>query len=164
MLDSCDEKNVIQALWEQIGCKICLPEDEKDFLGVKGALPILFQDRRKFRRFYCRTRGLLLQDDALEAIYIGDLSRGGVSFFCSHQLLPQERVELIFPNGEVLQALIQRCQKRRFRCFLCGAQIKGHSSEGREKCLAFLAPDRSPVPSCPTDALQDEGERMRDEG
>jgi hypothetical protein len=157
MLDSCDEKNVIEALWEQIGCKICLPEDEKVFLGVQGPLPILFQDRRKFRRFYCRTRGLLLQDNVLEAVYIGDLSRGGVSFYCFHQLMPQDRVELIFPNGEVLQAMIQRCQKRRYHCFLCGALIQGHSSEGREKCLAFLSQECSPAPSCPTGALRDEG-------
>ncbi len=145
MLDLRDEKNVIHALWEQIGCEICLPEREKDFLGVQGPLPIQFQDRRQFRRFYCRGRALLLQDDALEAIYIGDLSRGGISFLCSHPLLPQDRVELIFPNGDLLQALIQRCRKHRSRCFFCGALIKGLSSEGREKCLAFLSPDCSPA-------------------
>ena len=145
MLDSRDAKDVMQALWEQIGCKICLPEDEKDFLGVQGPLPILYRDRRKFRRYYCRGRALLLQDNALEAIYIEDLSRGGVSFVCFHQLLPQDRVELIFPNGELLQAVIQRCRKRRFRCYLCGALINGHSSEGREKCLAFLSQECSPA-------------------
>jgi hypothetical protein len=157
MLDSSDETGVIQALWEQIGCKICLPEEEKDFLGVQGPLPILFEDRRKFRRFYCRTRAILLQDGAPEAIYIGDLSRGGISFICSHQLMPHDRVELIFPNGELLQARVQRCQKRRFHCFLCGAEIKGHSSEGREKCLAFLSSECSPAASCPADELWDEG-------
>jgi hypothetical protein len=55
-----------------------------------------------------------------------------------------------------LQALIQRCQKRRFRCFLCGAEIKGHSSEGRNKCLAFLSLNCSPASSCPTGAPRDE--------
>jgi PilZ domain len=147
MLDSRDDKEVIQALWEQIGCKICLPEEEKDFLGVQGPMPSLFEDRRKFRRFYCRGRALLIQDETLEAIYIGDLSRGGVCFLCSHQLMPADRVELIFPNGKLLQAQIQRCQKRRFHCFLCGAQIIGHSSKGREKCLALLSPDYSPASS-----------------
>ncbi len=156
MLDSRNEKDVIHVLWEQIGCKICLPEEEKNFLGVQGPLPIQFQDHRQFRRFYCRGRALLLKDDALEAIYIEDLSRAGISFLCSHPLLPQDRVELIFPSGDLLQALIQRCRKRRFRCFLCGAVIKGRSSEGREKCLAFLSPECSPAPSCPTDAPRDE--------
>jgi hypothetical protein len=155
MLDSRNEKDVIQALWEQIGCKIRLPKDEKDFFGVKGPLPTIFEDRRKFRRFYCRGRALLLQDDALEAIYIEDISQGGISFFCSHQLLPHDRVELIFPSGKLLQALIQRCRKRRYQCFLCGAQIEGHSTDGRKKCLDLLATYCPLAPSCPTEAPRD---------
>ena len=157
MLDPRNEKNVIHALWEQIGCKIYLPEGEKDFLGAQGPLPIQFQDHRQFRRFYCRGRALLLQDDTIEAIYIVDLSRAGISFLCPHPLLPQDLVELIFPNGDLVYASIQRCRKQHSRCFLCGALIKGRSSEGREKCLAFLSPDRSLPLNCPADALPDEG-------
>lgn len=156
MLDQRDEKDMIYALWEQIGCKICLPDGEEDFLGPQGPLPVQFEDCRQFRRFNCRGRAILIQDGTLEAIYIRDLSRGGISFLCSHPLLPQDRVELIFPNGDLLKALIQRCRKHHSHCFICGALVKGRSSEGREKCLAFLSPDRFPALSCPTDALRDE--------
>ena len=124
MLDCSDARKLIDDSWELLASAAQLPEEWTDFFDHEGPTPLAFDDQRSYRRFYLRGKALLRRDDTLHGVYTKDVSRTGISFYCSEQLFPREQVSIWLPDGTNHRLKIARCHRVQSKCYECGATFE----------------------------------------
>ena len=123
MLGRDHEQELIAGLWECASATAQLPEPmSKDFFVHRGPMPLHFENKRNYHRYYLRTKALLKRGTALLGTYTKDVSRQGVGFLSPVQLMPKERVRLHLPHAE-LSLEVARCRRVDQGCFECGARF-----------------------------------------
>jgi len=124
MLDINNAGLTVQDLWDQLSSITTLPEGFTVFDGRAGAAPVHRNCHRRCRRFYLRTKGILLAQDGRHGVYVKDLSRQGIGFLAPLQLFPREEVELLIPGKPRLQLSVTRCRRLGAECYECGTVIQ----------------------------------------
>ena len=123
MLERGDDQKLIDDLWERASAKVRLPEPmSKDFFAPHGPMPLFYENKRAYHRFYMRAKALLKRGQSVLGSYTKDVSRQGVGFLSPVQLLPKEKVQLCLPTGE-LSLEVARCRRVDQGCFECGAKF-----------------------------------------
>jgi hypothetical protein len=121
MLGLSHEARVVVELWAAADATLELSDAEAEtFFTPSGPLQTYFDDRRGFQRFYLRSKGILKRGDTTLGVYTKDASRQGIGFLSPWQLLPNERLKLLMPNGTEYEFRIARCQRLRPGCYVCG--------------------------------------------
>ena len=136
MLDKDNAQALIAYAWENLGCDVQIPAKWDDFLEYRGVMKTEYEERRQYRRFYFRTKLVLIVGSELHCVYGMDFSRSGIAFLHKTQLLPKQRYMLGLPNGKFVYVCVERCQRMNERCYLCGtkfARRETDKGDAREK-------------------------------
>jgi hypothetical protein len=123
MLECKYSEEVIDALWQKLGCRIDLSGAGADFFDLKGAEISTFSTQRQFNRYLHREKALLIHRGSTYAIYTKDISSSSVGFLHADQLFPLENVRLFLANGGKIDVTIRRCVRLQESCYECGAEI-----------------------------------------
>jgi hypothetical protein len=123
MLDISDDQDLMQAAWEKVAQKPCLPEELKDFFDQHGAMHARPGCRRAYHRFYVRGKAILQRQETSLGVYTADASRQGICFLSPVQLLPKERCRIRLPKTKEFQIEIVRCRRLADGCYECGAMF-----------------------------------------
>jgi len=123
MLDSGIQRVMVEQVWDQLGCRVALPDDLAPYFEKEGPIQAEFYDRRQFRRFYFRRKAVVERKGELCCVYTKDVSRSGIVLLHAEQIFPCEHVRVFLSNGMVLQVEVRRCRRLRERCYECGARI-----------------------------------------
>lgn len=136
MLD-CDHQLLVNELIQKLECKVKLPDNlEDNFFDGQGEVHDGYDERRRFVRRKCRTKGILELDQTLpqierskktHAVITSDISRGGFGFYHFEQLFPGERAKLWLPTQR-FAVVIARCTRIGENCYLIGAGCDKSSS------------------------------------
>lgn len=114
--------SLIRTCWKNVPCAVNLaPDQEQAFIDQFGPVPTSSTSRRRFSRFYLRTRVLLWRENVLYGCFTKDVSRMGIAILSPIPLLPRERVCLRVPDGSELWLCVVRCRRITATCFECGA-------------------------------------------
>ncbi|NQU24260.1 MAG: PilZ domain-containing protein [Candidatus Nealsonbacteria bacterium] len=139
MLDR-DHEQLAQSVAERLDCQVELPESWSGFFDQTGWSSSGEGDRRRFPRLKSRTLAVLEYRHTLSsvpresrryAVYLKDVSRGGVAFMHHEQLFPAERMRLIMPCDKARELVGQtdwiveiiRCVRVGARCFEVGVRL-----------------------------------------
>ena len=138
MLGVSNEQRLMDRLWEKADEKFELPPEIADrYFEYSGPTPVHVDNRRAFHRYYLRTKTVIEKEGLTLGIYTTDISRQGIGFLCSRQLLPKERFQLVLPNGTTCQLEIARCRRTKHNYYECGGRFAlanfqdAHLSEGQ---------------------------------
>jgi hypothetical protein len=104
----------------------------EDFFSKTGPLPPVFDDSRRFARFYYRTCAEALihppvgeQSEATKHyVLTRDLSRGGVGIIHSEQLLPGQRIEIFLDGKPARSAVVVWCRRVGEKCYSIGCRFE----------------------------------------
>jgi hypothetical protein len=121
MLANSNARDLIERVWQGLGCHVELPENWGDYFEHKGMVPSEYDDRRTFARMHFRGKAVFRHTDGYYAIYTRDVSRGGIAFYHMEQLFPAERARIWLANGFSHDVEIVRCRQRHRSCYECGA-------------------------------------------
>lgn len=125
MLDHDVARQLIEAHWDRLGCRVRLPVDPAEFLGCEGLMQPIYSEKRRFPRYHYRTRAVMVHQGRLHTIYTKNISRSSLLIIHAEQLFPREEVEAYLPNGRCCYLRIRRVRKIGPACFECGAEIRG---------------------------------------
>lgn len=123
MLDLGNEQSVIDAIWDEVELKPCLPDELQDFFDQHGTLESRPGCRRAYLRFYLRSKAILQWHEAQMGVYTADASRQGLCFLSPVQLLPKERCRIRLPRTKEFQIEVVRCRRIAEGCYECGAMF-----------------------------------------
>lgn len=138
MLDLNLSATVSDHVWESASERVTLPQSVKDFFDQQGAAPVAENTRRRYRRVFVRGRGIVLRGNNKYGAYTIDVSPMGVGFFAPLQLLPKEKIGLLFEESGLLRLEIRRCVRTGPNCYSCGGNfLDGPLLPGA--CRNFLA-------------------------
>ncbi len=106
-------------------------ESPDDFFDNSGAMPRVFDDQRRFPRFYLRSCAdatiFPLQPDAepLRCVVLTrDVSRGGMGLMHTAQLFPGQRIDLVL-NGNIHKTLeVVWCRRAAENSYSVGCRFK----------------------------------------
>lgn len=124
MLEYDNSQEIIEGLWQSLGCRIALPEEADEYFAPKGPQNSLFAGQRQHLRYNYRDKALLVHQGVTHAVYTKDISHASIGFLHFEQLLPLERVRLYLANGAKCDLTIRRCLRLQASCFECGGQIE----------------------------------------
>jgi hypothetical protein len=124
MLERGYSPEILTALFDQLGCRIALPEDPSVYFAAKGPQISAFSDQRQFPRYNFREKALMVHRDSVHVIYTRDISHSSIGFFHAEQLFPLERVRLNLANGLSFELTIRRCVRMQASCYSCGGHIE----------------------------------------
>lgn len=110
---------------------VAMTEGVDDFFTKSGPMPAVFDDVRRFPRFYFRSvaqatihpfcgRGSQPQQSL---VLTCDLSRGGVRLLHQDQLFPGQKIELLFNNQLHHAAEVSWCRRMAERKFIIGCRF-----------------------------------------
>ena len=123
MLELDDGQKLMNDLWEATPSKVELPESMRPaFFAVQGPVPLFYDNRRTYHRYFMRGKAVLKRGDSLIGTFTKDVSRQGVAFLSPVPLMPKERVKLRVPAAE-LSLEVTRCRRLDPKCFECGARF-----------------------------------------
>lgn len=123
MLAVSNAKELIERVWNGLGCQVQLPDNWGDFFEHTGLVPTEYDDRRTYARLHFRDKAVFRHSDGFYAIYTRDVSRGGIAFYHVEQLFPGERGRIWLVNGLSHDIEIARCLRRHRSCYECGAKF-----------------------------------------
>ncbi len=139
MLD-CDHERLARSVTERLECRVRLPESWTDFFDQNGWSASGEGDRRQFPRLkfrapavleYCQTLPHVSREVQRYAVFLKDVSRGGVAFLHFEQIFPLERMRLIMPYDQTRELVgrtdrlfeVVRCVRVQAHCFEVGARL-----------------------------------------
>ena len=102
MLDLDNAQEMIVSMWQQLGCRIKLPEEWIDAQNPQNDPKVQYNDRRRFVRFPASGKAILERSGKCSSIYVIDIARVGLGFLNAEQILPREKVRVWLPNGTML--------------------------------------------------------------
>lgn len=121
-----------QLLIDRLECNVELPETWRaDYFRMSGAMPTDLNDRRRFVRRALRTKAVMKIEQTLPAfpreteyyaVYTFDISRQGIAFLHTGELMPGERCVLILPT-QCVKLIVMRCRYYNPRCYLIGTRF-----------------------------------------
>jgi hypothetical protein len=123
MLDIGHERDLIDDFWALTELQARLPEPAEVFFALKGPVPMQFDSKRRFHRFFLRGKAILYRQDAVLGIYTKDVSRHGIGILSPIQLLPRERIQMRAVSAGRLQLEVTRCRRLGQGCYECGAKF-----------------------------------------
>jgi hypothetical protein len=123
MLAVVNARELIEQVWQGLGCQVQLPEEWGDFFEHRGLAPIEYDDRRAYARLHLRGKAVLRYASTYYAVYTRDVSRGGVAFYFMQQLFPGERARIWLASGLSHDVEIARCRRHEATCYECGARF-----------------------------------------
>lgn len=123
MLAVGNARELIEKVWNGLGCQVELPADWGDFFQHSGMTPIEYDDRRTYARMHLRGKAVYRHGGSYFAVYTRDVSRSGVAFFYMEQLFPGERGRIWLANGLSHDVEVARCRRRSKTCYECGARF-----------------------------------------
>jgi hypothetical protein len=123
MLERGYSPEAIESLFDQLGCRIVLPEDPNVYFAAKGPQISSFSDQRQFPRYNYRQRALVVHRESVFVVYTKDISHSSIGFLHCRQLFPLERVRLCLANGLNFDLTIRRCVRTQVDCYSCGGHI-----------------------------------------
>ena len=129
-------REIIDQLWDSLGCKIALPKGEEEYLREKESTPAVYLERRRFHRFNFRQRAIMEKDGVPFAIYTKDISREPLGFLHAEQLFPCECVTVCLRNGRRLPLEIVRCRRLAEHCYECCGTYAKDSPENQVPAAA----------------------------
>lgn len=129
MLAIGNANELIERVWQGLGCRVTLPADWEDFFQLQGIISSDFADRRRFPRMYFRAKAVIRHADAYWGVYTRDISRGGLAFYHAAQLFPGDRGRIWLPTGFSHDLEIARCRRESEACYECGATFVTDSTE-----------------------------------
>lgn len=128
-----DYQTELADLFAQLPCEIRLPAGWSDFFEVRGVVPPVQDDMRRFVRHQFRGKAVLELTQTLPAIerepsrycvYTRDLSRQGVGFVHASQLYPGEQIQLWLPQRKMAVDVV-RCNRVAASCYVVGGVFRG---------------------------------------
>lgn len=123
MLERSNDQQLSEDLWQGAGTTVRLPGSlSEQFFAPRGPMPVCFDNRRTYHRYYMRGKSLLKRGETSLGVYTIDVSRQGVGFLSPVPLLPKERIRLRLPTVE-LNLEVARCRRLDDACFACGARF-----------------------------------------
>ncbi|MEZ6072689.1 MAG: PilZ domain-containing protein [Pirellulales bacterium] len=132
MLDiDVDHSELIETRWSALKSKVVLPGNEHAFMSRTGRLPSKEDSRRRYHRYFARTKALLHVDGNTHGVYLRDLSRCGIGFLAPVQLLPRQSVELELADGRRLALQNVRCRRLGPQWYECGATFVVPTAEAQ---------------------------------
>lgn len=124
MLAGSTHRNLMSEDWEAAVDCVQLPESMRDdFLEKRGPMPMHFENKRSFHRYYMRGKAILNRGEANFGVYTKDVSRQGIGLLSPVQLLPLEKIRLELADGSVLNLEVSRCRRLEKGCFDCGTRF-----------------------------------------
>lgn len=111
-------------------------ESMEDFFAKSGPLPPIYNDARRFPRFYFRTCAEALiyplgdgpSEPKKHYLLTRDLSRGGVGLIHSEQLLPGQRLDLLLEGKPPLFTRVVWCRRVGEKCYAVGCRLEKDSA------------------------------------
>jgi hypothetical protein len=107
-------------------------ESDDEFFAKAGPLPLHWDDKRRFPRFYYRSRTQALVfpvcavhelSAAACSVLTRDLSRNGVSVVHSEQLFPGQRIDLTLSDGQIRTMTVTWCRRIADGRYYAGGQF-----------------------------------------
>ena len=86
-------------------------------------MQVLSDSRRRYHRFFMRGKALAYTDIGEFAVYLKDVSRMGIGFYCPEQLFPCDEIQLELPDRKHLVVKVTRCIRLGEACFDCGSMF-----------------------------------------
>lgn len=129
MLDQGDGSDLIARLWIATEIQAQLPEGEAEYFDLAGPLPMEFNNRRSYHRFYLRQRAVMKAGDTAYGVYARDISRLGIGILSPVQLLPLSKVRLLMPGGKSMNAKVTRCRRVAEQCYEIGAEFAASEAQ-----------------------------------
>ena len=124
MLAVSSNHNLMLAAWDSADETVELPASiNEGYFEKRGPMPLHYENRRSFHRYYMRGKAILRRGDMTLAVYTKDVSRQGFGFYSPMQLLPLEHVQLVLPDGSELELEVTRCRRVDTKCFDCGTRF-----------------------------------------
>jgi hypothetical protein len=123
MLEYDNSQEIIESLWQSLGCRIVLPEDANVYFAWRGPQNSSFAGRRQHLRYNYRDKALMIHQGVTHAVYTKDISHASIGFLHFEQLFPLDHVRLYLANGAKCDLTIRRCLRLQASCFECGGQI-----------------------------------------
>ena len=123
MLDYRLSATVSDQVWSSASAHAVLPQPNEDFFAEYGATSVAENTRRQYRRMRVRGRAIASRGSDQYGVFTNDVSPMGIGFFSPVQLLPKERIGLIFEEFELLQVEIRRCIRIAQQCYFCGGNF-----------------------------------------
>lgn len=120
MLEALDGASLIERLWAATKSQAELPDLQSDFFDLAGPMPLHYESRRAYHRFYFRRQAVLSYDKNLLGVYTTDVSQLGIGFISPVQLFPLDRVTLLIPGPKKTTLQISRCKRLADACYQCG--------------------------------------------
>ena len=128
MLGGTDVSRLIDQVWEQLDCRVELPDQWIEFFDKTGPVATRFGCRRRYIRWCLRRKAVLNRGDSQLGIYCKDVSREGLGLVCPVQLFPRERIQVWLPSGSNPELIVTRCIRIAERCYDCGTHFVAASS------------------------------------
>ena len=123
MLERDHGKEVTDDPWRNAVSTARLPRSLSEKLfAAQGPMPLYFENRRGYHRYFMRGKAILLHGDSRLGVYTLDLSRQGIGILSPVPLLPKARVQIQLPKLKLMME-IARCRRLDDGCFLCGARL-----------------------------------------
>ena len=123
MLDDVNGPQMMDMLLDGLECRAQLPESWSDFFDRRGALPTIFDDRRRFPRFHYRGRAVMEFDKRAYCVYTKNISRCGICFLHFEQLFPLQQGQIWLPWNVRVAFEVTRCVRAGKNCYECGTQF-----------------------------------------
>jgi hypothetical protein len=132
MLAERPEQSDLSEFLASLPCRIMLPEGALTRRGDDRSFPPNFNDRRRFARRcvfdslsraaleYRQTLPAAPREPGWHAVYVVDVSRGGMRLFHFEPLYPQESFRVVLASGVQREVVVARCRRICERCYSIG--------------------------------------------
>jgi hypothetical protein len=107
-------------------------ESDNEFFAKAGPLPLHWDDKRRFPRFFYRSQTQALVFPACAAhelsavscsVLTRDLSRNGVSIVHTQQLCPGQRIDVALSDGQLRTMIVSWCRRIANGRYYAGGQF-----------------------------------------
>jgi hypothetical protein len=132
MLDRNDQGKSAADLIAALPCRVVIPPKLEERFKTEGIAPSTPDERRMHPRLRCRDKdhmaGLryiptypaLQRSDSWSAVFLADMSRGGMQILSHEPLYPGERLSIFMKTGTQLTVQVVRCRRLGEACFSIG--------------------------------------------
>jgi hypothetical protein len=121
MLETAPDEVIATFDWSKVQLQTQLPASLNDFFERHGMTPSHPDSRRRYNRFFLRSKAILRRNDAVIGVFSVDASRSGICFLSPIELGIGERVSIRLPKTKEFQLEIARCRRLEENCYECGA-------------------------------------------
>lgn len=123
MLDYKLSISVSDEAWDSATAQASLIKLSDDFFSEQGAAPMIDDSRRRYHRVRARGRALAIRGKKHYGVLTNDISPMGIGFFAPIQLLPIERIILVFEQSDQIELEIRRCIRTEGTTYSCGGNF-----------------------------------------